>query len=77
MGNQNEIQYYTDWTTGRNYARARFDYNGSCNSFMHDEWFQLNKEDIKNEDALLCTETKINAYFGYFGRITNAFGHDE
>ena len=73
MGNKNEILYYTDWQSGRNYARARFDFMDSCKTFEHDVWFQLNRDDIKDEDALTRTEMKINAYFGYFGKVTNPF----
>jgi len=66
LGNKNEILYYTDWTTGKNYARAKFDYSEDWNRYLYDEWFLLSKEDIKDDDALSQTEIKINAYFGYF-----------
>ena len=67
VGNKNEIWYYTDFQTGRNYARARFEWCDCINSWMSDEWWQLSKEDIKDDDAFARTEKEINMYFGYFG----------
>lgn len=66
IGNKNEVWYYTDWNTGRNYARARFEYWEGQNTWTYDEWWQLSKDDIKDEDAFLQTEKEINKFFGYF-----------
>lgn len=66
VGNRNEVWYYTDLNTGRCYARARFDYREILGSWFYDEWWLLNKTDIKDDDAFTKTEKEINEYFGYF-----------
>lgn len=67
VGNKNEIWYYTDFQTGRNYALARFEWTDCINSWLYDEWYQLSKEDIKDDEAFARIEKEINSDFGYFG----------
>lgn len=66
VGNRNEIRYYVEPLTSRNYCEACFDYNETTKRFMYTAWYQLNKNDIKDEDAQLKTELEINMDFGYF-----------
>ena len=66
VGNKNEIWYYTDWNTNRDYARARFEWSDTLNTWTYDEWWQLSKADIKNEESQIETSKAINRYFGYF-----------
>ena len=66
VGNKNQIQYYTDWSNGRNYARARFEWSDALQDWLHDEWWQLGKDDIKDDDAFARTSKTINRFFGYF-----------
>ena len=65
VGNHNKIQYYIDISTGRLYAQACFDYNETTYKFQNIAWFQLNQEDLKNEEAQLKTELEIIRYLGY------------
>lgn len=66
IGNKNEIWYYHDWNTGCSYARARFEWSDVLKTWFHDEWWQLSKADIKDEDAQVRTTKAINRHFGYF-----------
>ena len=66
IGNRNQIRYYVDTLTDRNYCEARFDYDETTKRFRRTAWYQLNKNDIKDEDAQLKTELEINMDFGYF-----------
>ena len=73
LGNKNEIWWYTDWTTNRNYARGLFNYDPSTETFRDDEWFSISKADIKDEEAQMNTEKKICAYFGWYARERKLF----
>lgn len=66
IGNRNQIRYYVDTLTDRNYCEARFDYDETTKRFGRSSWYQLNKNDVRDEDAQMKTELKINADFGYF-----------
>lgn len=66
IGNRNQIRYYVDTLTDRNYCEALFDYDETAKRFLRTSWYQLNKNDINDEDAQIKTELKINADFGYF-----------
>lgn len=66
IGNRNEIRYYVDTLTDRNFCEACFDYNETAKRFRRTAWYQLNKNDIKDEDVQLKTELEINMDFGYF-----------
>lgn len=66
IGNRNQIRYYVDTLTDRNYCEARFDYDETAKRFRRTAWYQLNKNDIKDEDAQMKTELEINMDFGYF-----------
>lgn len=69
IGNKNEIWYYTDWKTGRNYARARFEWDGT--DWRFDCWYLLNHNDIKDDEAFTNTAIAINRDFGYVARRVN------
>lgn len=73
VGNRNEIRYYKDTTTKRVYAEACFEYVECIKDFMYKEWFQLSKNDIKDDDAITITEKNINMHFGYFGVTQKTF----
>lgn len=66
IGSKNEIRYYTDNTTGRNYAEGCFEWIECVQDFMYKEWFLLGKNDIKNDDAYCETEEQISRHFGIF-----------
>lgn len=67
IGNKNEITYYRDRESQRTYAKAQFDYMEVTKSYLYEEWFQISKSDIKNEESQIRTEKKICLYFGWIG----------
>ena len=67
IGNKNQISYYRDRESQRIYAKAQFDYIEESKRYIYEEWFQISKSDIKNEESQIRTEKKICFYFGWIG----------
>lgn len=66
VNNENEIFIFHNWSTGRTYARARFEYDKRWKYHLYENWFVITKKDIKDKDAYNETLYKICDYYGYF-----------
>ena len=74
IGNKNQIEYYRDKDSERIYAKAKFDYMEESKLYLYEEWFQISKADIKDEEAQTRTEKEICFYFGWMSiEINRAF----
>lgn len=65
IGNKNQIEYYRDKETGRTYAKAKFDYMEESKLYLYEEWWQIAKADIKDEESQTRTEKEICFHFGW------------